>query len=225
VISSMTKYRFYVSLLGGLGIVSLVCLLLNIPMVNFFLLALFTPGGIAMSTLPWHTNWISISALLGANVAIYSILVFAVLLLRFRTIGLAKLGQIASRMVLPVAAISCLACFPSLNPLWPRGMTELSRQESELQTALPLHMRLQDARSMLMAKGIEAVDFVENSEGVVFQGPDKRITAHAGDRVLSGRSQTSASSFPCSYEIQVVLVFGPDETLEERYVRRFPICP
>lgn len=200
-------------------------MLFNVPVANFFLLALFIPGGIAVSILPWHTNWISISAMLGANVVIYSILVFALLLLRFRTIERAKLRQIASRMVLPVAAISCLACFPSLNPLWPKGMAQLSKQESELQSALPLDMRLQDVRSTLMAKGIEAVDFVENSDGVVFQGPDKKITARAGDRVLSGTSQTSASSFPCSYEIQIVLVFGPDERLKERYVRRFPICP
>lgn len=221
----MTRHRFYVSLLSGLGFVSLICLLLNIGVANFFLLALFIPGGVAASILPWRTSWISISALLGANVVVYSILVFAVLLLRFGTTERVKLRQIASRMVLPVAAISCLACFPSLNPLWPKGMAQLSKQESELQSALPLNMRLQDVRSILKGKGIEAVDFVENSEDVVFQGPDKKITAHAGDRVLSGRSQTSASSFPCSYEIQVVLVFGPDERLKERYVSRFPICP
>lgn len=221
----MTKYRILVSLLSGLGVVSLVCLFLNIPMANFFLLALFIPGGIAVSILPWYMNWVSISALLGANVLIYSVLVFVLILSRFRTIELAKLKQIALRMVLPVSAMSCLACVPSLNPLWPKGMAQLSKQESELQSALPLNMRLQDVRSVLIAKGIESVDFVESSEDVVFQGPDKKITAHAGDRVLSGRSQMSATSFPCSYEIQVVLVFGPDEKLKERYVRRAPICP
>ncbi len=202
----MTKYRICVSLLSGLGLTSLVCLLLNIPVANLFLSVLLIPGAILLNILLRPANWDSILALLGANVAIYSILAFAIILLRFR-------------------AMSCLVCFPSLNPLWPKGMAELSRQESELQQALPMNMGLQDARSVLKAKGIQFYESIENSESVVLQGPDRRIAASAGDRVLSSRFQTSASSFPCGYDIRIILVFGQDERLKERYVHRFPMCP
>jgi hypothetical protein len=221
----MTKHRVYVSLLSGLGFVSLVCLLLNIPVANFFLLALFTPGGIAVSTLPWHTNWISISALLGANVVIYSVLVFVVFLLWFKTMEPAKLTQISRWIVLPVAAVSCLACLPSLNPLWPRGMMELSKQESQLQNDLPVGMRLQDARSVLQAHKIQFHELIEESESIVFQTAEKTIKAGPGDRVFSSEFQTAVFSFPCGYDLQVILVFGRDERLKARYVHRLPICP
>jgi len=211
----MTKYRICVSLLSGLGLTSLVCLLLNIPVANLFLSVLLIPGAILLNILLRSANWDSILALLGANVAIYSILAFAIILLRFRNI----------QIVLPMTAMSCLVCFPSLNPLWPKGMAELSRQESELQQALPMNMGLQDARSVLKAKGIQFYESIENSESVVLQGPDRRIAASAGDRVLSSRFQTSASSFPCGYDIRIILVFGQDERLKERYVHRFPMCP
>ncbi len=221
----MTKYRICVSLLSGLGLTSLVCLLLNIPVANLFLSVLLIPGAILLNILLRPANWDSILALLGANVAIYSILAFAIILLRFRNIQMAKLRHVAVVMVLPMTAMSCLVCFPSLNPLWPKGMAELSRQESELQQALPMNMGLQDARSVLKAKGIQFYESIENSESVVLQGPDRRIAASAGDRVLSSRFQTSASSFPCGYDIRIILVFGQDERLKERYVHRFPMCP
>jgi len=200
-------------------------LLLNIPVANFFLFALFTPGAIVLNILLRSANWDSIPALLGANVVIYSILALVVILLRFRNIEVPKLRHFAIWMVLPVTTMSCLVCFPSLNPLFPIGMAELSRQELGLQQALPLNMGLQDARSVLKAKGIQFYESIENSESVVFQGPDRKITAAAGDRVLSSRFQTSASRFPCGYDMEIILLFGQGERLKERYVHRFPICP
>ena len=221
----MTKYRVCVSLLSGLGLTSLVCLLLNIPWANFFLFALFTPGAVVLNIMLRSANWDSIPALLGANVIVYSILVLVVILLRFRSIQAVRLKRIAIWMVLPVTATSCLVCFPSLNPLLPRGMADLSRQELGLQQALPLNIGLQDARAVLKAKGIQFYESIEKSESVVFQGPDGKITATAGDRVLSSQFQTSASRFPCGYDMWVILLFGHDERLKDRYVHRFPICP
>ncbi len=221
----MIKYRICVSFLGGWGFTSFVCLLLNIPVANFFLFALFTPGAIVLNILLRSANWDSIPALLGANVVIYSILALVVILLWFRNIHAAKLRQLVIRMVLPVTALSCLVCFPSLNPLLPVGMAELSKQESGLQHALPLNVSLQDARSVLKAKGIQFYESIEHSESVVFQGPDGKITAAAGDHVLSSRFQTSASRFPCGYDMEVILLFGQDEGLKDRYIHRFPICP
>jgi hypothetical protein len=220
----MTKYRICISILGGLGLTSLVCLLLNIPWANFFLFALFTPGAIVLNILPRSANWDSVPALLGANAVFYSILALVVILLRFRSIQPVKLRHIAIWMAVPVTAMLCLVCFPSLNPLLPVGMAELSRQELGLQQALPLNMRLEDARSLLLAKGIQFGESIENSD-VVFQVPDRKIAIAAGDRVLTSRFQTSAFRFPCGYDMQVILLFGQDERLKERYVHRFPICP
>jgi len=221
----MTNYRICLSLLSGLGLTSLVCILLNIPRASFFLFALFTPGAIILNILLRSANWDSILALLGANVVFYSILALVVILLWFRNIQAAKLRHVATWMALPVTAMSCLVCLPSLNPLLPVGMVELSRQELGLQQALPLNMGLQDARLVLKAKGIQFGESIENSGGVVFDGPDGTIIASVGDRVLVSRFQTSASRFPCGYDMQVILLFGQDERLKERYVHRFPICP
>ncbi len=221
----MTKYRICVSLLSGLGFTSVVCLLLNIPLANFFLSALFIPGAIVLSILSRSENWDSIPALLGSNFVVYSFLALGAILLRFRNIQAAKLRQIAIWLVFPVTAMACLACIPYLNPLFPVGMAELSRQELGLQQALPLGMGLNDARAALKAKGIQFYESSENSESVVFQGPDRKITAAAGDRVLSSRFQTVASRFPCGYDMRVILLFGEDERLKEQYVHRFPICP
>jgi hypothetical protein len=152
----MTKYRVCISLLSGLGLTSLVCLLLNIPWASLFLSALFIPGAIALNILLRSANWDSIPALLGANAVFYSIVALVVILLRFRDIQAVKLRRIAIWMVLPVTVMSCLVCcFPSLNPLLPVGMAELSNQELGLQQALPVNMSLQDARSVLKAKGIQ----------------------------------------------------------------------
>ena len=221
----MTKYRICVSVLSGLGFTSLVCLLLNIPWANFFLFALFTPGAIVLNILLRSANWDLIPALLGANVVFYSNLTLVVILLLFRSIHAAKLRRTAIWMVLPVTAVSCLVCFPSLNPLLPRGMVELSKQELGLQEALPVNMGLQEARSMLKAKGIQFFESIESSESIVFKGPDRKITAAAGDRVLFSRLQTSASRFPCGYDMEIIVLFGQDEKLKERYVHRLPICP
>jgi len=221
----MTKYRICIAFLSGLGFTSLVCLLLNIPVVNFFLSALLIPGAIVLSILSRSENWESIPALLGVSSVIYSILSLVVILLRFRNTQAAKLRQIAIWLVFPVVAMSSLACFPSLNPLWPVGMAELSRQEIELKKALPLNMSLDNARGVLRARGVEIQESIERAESVVFESPDAKIKAVAGDRVLSSRFQTSATNFVCGYDMNVILLFGQDERLKERYVRRFPICP
>ncbi len=220
----MTKYRICIAILSGLGFTSLACLLLNIPVANIFLSALFIPGGILLSILSGSENGDSIPALLGVSSALYSILAFVVILLRFRNTQAARLRQIAVWLVFPVSAMSCLACFPSLNPLWPAGMAELSRQELELEKALPLNMGLDDARGVLRAKGVEFQESIERVEGVIFDGPDAKIKAVPGDRVLSSRFRTSASNFACAYDMNIILLFGQDERLKERYIHRFPIC-
>jgi hypothetical protein len=103
-------------------------------------------------------------------------------------------------------------------------MAELSRQELELKKALPLNMGLDDARGVLRAKGVEFQESIERVEGVIFNGPDAKIKAVPGDRVLSSRFRTSASNFVCVYDMNIILLFGQDERLKERYIHRFPLC-
>jgi hypothetical protein len=221
----MTKYRICVSLLSGLGFVSLLCLLLNIPVVSLLLFALFAPGAIATTLVLRFANWDSNLALFAANVVIYSMVAFVLIILRFRDSEATALRRFAVRMLFPVAAISFLACFSAFNPLVPVGMAELSTLELGLQQAIRPQMRLQDARAVLTAKGVEFNEHLEDSQSLVFQGQDKKITAAVGDRVLVSRFRTSAFNFPCGYDMEVILLFGQDDKLKDQYVRRFPMCP
>ena len=220
----MTKYRVCTALLIGVGFVSTICLLLNIPVANLFLLMLFAPGAIAIAALKF-AEWDSITALLGANVVIYSALAFGLILVRFRGLPDETFKRFAVRMLLPVVVLSILACFPVLNPILPVGMAELARQERELQQALNPRINLQEARSVLKSRGIDFGEQVQQTEGLVFQGPEKLITAGTGDHVIVSRWQTSAATFPCGYDMEIILLFGPDEKMKNRYIRRFRICP
>jgi hypothetical protein len=220
----MTTYRVCASLLTGVGFVSVLCLSLNIPAVNLLLPALFAPGAIVIAPFNFG-EWGSAIALLGANVLIYSVLAFGLILLRFRRLLAGELKRLTVRMLLPFVAVSTLACFPALNPMLPVGMADLAKQERELQQALNPSVNLQDARSVLNNRHVEFGDQLQESDALVFQGPDKRISARTGDRVIVSRWRTSAWSFPCGYDMEIILLFGPDEKLKDRYIRRFPVCP
>jgi hypothetical protein len=221
----MNKYRVCASLLIGVGFVSVLCLLLNVPGLNLILSALFVPGAIALDVLRLAESD-SNTTLLAANVIIYSLVAFFVILLRFRSSPIEQSRRFTARMVLPVLAVLILACFPVLNPMLPVGMAELGRQERELQQALNPSVNVHEARSVLEKRGIDFGEHIQESDGLVFQdGLDKRITASTGDLVLVSRWRTSAASFPCGYDMEIVLLFGHDEKLKDRYIRRFPICP
>jgi len=116
----MTKFRALASLLAGVGFVSILCLSLNIPAVNSLLSGLFAPGAIVIALFNFD-EWGSVVALLGANVLIYSVLAFGVILLRFRGLLEGELKRLTIRMLLPVVAVSILACFPAFNPMLPVG--------------------------------------------------------------------------------------------------------
>jgi hypothetical protein len=217
-------HRVCASLLVGVGFVSALCLSLNIPVISLALAALFAPGAIAVAGFKFG-EWGSLAALLGANVLIYSALAFGVALVRFRDWPEEKFKRLAAWMLLPVMALSIFACFPILNPMLPVGMVELAKQERELQHALNPSISLEEARSVLNNRNLNFGEELQESDRLVFQGPDKRINARTGDRVRMSRWRTSAWSFPCGYDMEIILLFGPDEKLKDRYIRRFPICP
>jgi hypothetical protein len=72
------------------------------------------------------------------------------------------------------------------------------------------------------------IQFYESTEpkgGFVLQNPEETITAESGDTVLVSRFQTEAFEFPCGYDMQIVLLFGRDRNLKQRYIHRFRMCP
>jgi hypothetical protein len=153
------------------------------------------------------------------------LLAFAVGFLMFRKVGLTERRRIVGWSVLPVTAVAALACIPAMNPLWPHGMAELTKQEFELQTAIPSGMSLDRVRVVLNSKKIQFYESTEPSDGVVLQNPQATITAQSGETVLVSRFDTEAFEFPCGYDMQIVLVFGRDRNLKQRYIHRFRMCP
>lgn len=217
--------RIFLAFLLGLGITALVCLAVNIPVAGFFLAGLLMPGAMPAIIFPTLVSWDSVPLLLAANVLFYSTLAYTFILLRFRGVLAARFKSVSLRLVLPVAALSCLACVPRVNPILPVGMAELSKKEADLQSALPISSSISDARAALRSRGITFTEFVENSDEVVFRRGSEKVAASAGDRVLGANLQTPAFKFPCGYRLDILLVFGPDDIMKARHIGRSPLCP
>lgn len=124
-----------------------------------------------------------------------------------------------------VSVLAYLACIPSFSPIWPRGMSELGERERFLNGRLSAASDLGSARAFLRAQGIDTYEYDETAEQVVLQRANFRIVAKPGEHVMSARVDTGAQQFPCSYRIDVILVFDPNGRLEQNYIRRFPLCP
>jgi hypothetical protein len=219
------KHKIAVALLCGAGFTSLLVLLLNISVLSMFLSVFLLPGGILADVLVRPKEFSPPLLVLAANALVYSLLIYAGVSAFGRGIRAEKIRLAMIRLVFPVAILVGLACIPKLNPLWPRGMMELARQEKSLQEALPVGMGLEGARAVLRSKGIEFHEKDETSQEVMLERPDTSITAVAGDRVISARLETEARQFPCGYAIQIVLLFGQDERLKDQYVHRLRLCP
>ena len=225
---TMVKYRVAVALLCGAGFTSLLVILIKLSMPSgiALLLSLLLLPGSAVAHLAVGSREIGPPPLvLAANAIVYAVVLFVGLSIFARGVAAGKIRLAAAWLVLPVVILTGLVCIPALNPLWPRGMMELTRQEKGLQDALPVGMGMDGARVVLRSKGIQFQEETETSQAVVLEQPDRSITAAVGDRVISARLETEASQFPCGYDIQVVLLFGPDEIMKDRYVHRLRLCP
>ncbi len=224
----MAKYRIAIALSCGAGFTSILLLLLKVSSASApsILLSMFLlPGGILADSVLRPKEFSPPLVVLAANALVYSAVAYAAVLVSCRGVAAEKMRLVATRLVVPVAILVGLACIPALNPLWPRGMAELTRQEKVLQDALPMGMGLEGARAVLRSKGIQFQEATETSQAVLLKRQDKSITAAPGDRVISARLETEASQFPCGYDIEVVLLFGPDERLKDQYVHRLRLCP
>jgi hypothetical protein len=224
----MAKHRVAVALLCGAGFTSLLLLLIKLSSasaISLFLSLLLLPGGAIAHLVARAQETDPPLLVLAASAFVYAVVTYAALSIFARGVTAEKMRLATIRLVFPVAILIGLVCIPRLNPLWPRGMAELTTQEKALQDAIPMGTGMEGARAVLRSKGIQFQEQTETSQAVVLSRQDRSITAAAGDRVISARLETEASQFPCGYDIEVVLLFGPDERLKDQYVHRLRLCP
>jgi len=116
------KWRIIISAMWGLGLTLLVTLLMNLGWIIGILLL---PGFLGVGVLRRPE---SMFVLFATNVIFYSLLAFVVIWRRLRNAPLELLRRIVGWSIFPAITLGVLAC---TNPLWPYGMADLARQESE----------------------------------------------------------------------------------------------
>ena len=218
----MAVYRVVLSALCGAGLTALIALSLNL---TFFPAVLLFPAGIPIAMLSKSHSLGSTAALLAANTLLCSAIFLAAFSLFLPKMNEASMRLITIGSAFPVGIFVVLACVPRLSPLWPQGMAELADVETGLRAAIPLGTSAEQARTLLKLRGIEFQEEVEKSQVVVLQKSDAMMEAAKGDRLISGRLQTNAGQFPCNYEIDIFLLFGENDKLQQQYIHRRPICP
>jgi len=220
--SNFLKHSILLATICGVAFTSLIVLALNVA---FFPAIFLAPGGVLGSLLVRSDGLGSVPFVLGANAIFYSAIFFSVLFLTKHSINVDSVRLLAVRLAIPTAALALIACTPRLSPVWPRGMVDLAKTEAGLQAAILPDMTLEQARTVLQSRGIEFEEEEEKSPVVVLQNADTTIQATTGDRLLTSRVHTNAEQFPCNYEVRILLLFGQDGRLQQRYVRRRSICP
>lgn len=219
------KYAVALAILCGVGFTALIALLLNLHSPIVLLLSfLLVPGGI-VSAVIFHTKEVgSPIAALVFNAFTYSA-VFYLTLRHWLGVSLDNVRLTTLILTAPVILLASLACVPSMSPIWPRGMEQLQATERRLRDGLPLGLTIDSARSLLQRQGVAPYEAQARNEEVVFQVADKKMTAGAGDTVISAQIQSEALQFPCGFRIDVILVFGNDGILRQEHIERFRLCP
>lgn len=219
---SAGKYKVSLALLCGSGFTSLVTLLLDSPnsRVSWAAFSLLAPGGVALAGFS-----VSPIAIFPVNILLYSVLALVIVFVCCRKARTASLRVATIALAVGASILLSLACVPALNPLWPRGMTELARKEAELRDVFPVSIGLGQAEASMRTEGIQYWEHTYEATANVLSRADARIDAAAGDLVLSARVPTNAFRFPCGYDIELLLVFGQDQKLKQRYINRMRVCP
>jgi hypothetical protein len=197
----MRARRLFLAGVAGIGFTSLLALLLNVLSQSILYLAalLLFPGGIVESVL-FRFSWLgSPVPILVINSVIYS----AVAYLVFYRLKYHPSARRTAIVAVVAVLLPCLACVPSLDPLWPRKMSELDEKEHLLREGLQVGSDLHSVRAFLRGQGIEAYEYEPKAEEIVLQRTDLQIVAEPGERVLSARVDTEA----------------------QRYIARSPLCP
>lgn len=214
--------RIVFAALCSAGFTSLLALILNLRYVNLLAVLLLLPGGLLQSILRGAD---SPTAVLSANFLVYAVIFFVIASYSSEVQQKAKSPRLNLWLAFPVGVLACMACVPRLNPLWPTGMNELARQEAQLRESLPVDVDLEQARGVLRSQGIEFWEHVEKEDNVIFTRSEGNLKVAAGDTVISANVWTKAGQFPCSYRIDIVLVFGKEARVTERSIHPLRMCP
>lgn len=120
--------------------------------------------------------------------------------------------------------LATMSLMPRFDVTSPRHLDKLALFESELRAALPSGINAEQAHSELKRRHIVFTDSYLTSAWTGGRG-NQSIVAVAGDRLIAARIPTDAYEMFCGYDIEVVLVFGPDRRMKQQYIERFRICP
>ena len=214
--------RIVFSALCGAVFAALLSLTLNVSYVNLLASLLLLPGGLIQGVVSGADSPI---AVLSANFLVYSVIVFVIASTSSGVRRRAESYPVSLWFVLPVGVLVCMAWIPILDPLWPTGMTQLARREAQLHEILPIGIDLEQARGVLPSQRIEFWEVVEKYDSIISTRPEGSLSTASGDTVVSARVWTEARQFPCGYRIDIILVFGKEGRLRDRYIHRFRVCP
>jgi hypothetical protein len=149
--------------------------------------------------------------------------VLALLLRRFLTVSRVRTGT--QTLAILAVILFTLACVPRMNPFWPHGMDQLAKRESKITGLIQSDMTIDEVRSTLQSESVVASEETQTSTREILRNGNTVIVAVAGDRVLSSRFRTDASQYPCSYDLEILVIFSPDGKIKNRYVAPVPVCP
>jgi hypothetical protein len=214
--------RIVFSALCGAAFTALLSLTLHLSYVNLLASLLLLPGGLIQGLVRGADSPISV---LSANFLVYSVVVFVVASTSSEVRRRAESHPVSLWFAFPVGVLVCMACIPTLDPLWPTGMTQLARREAHLHEILPIGIDLEQARGILRSQRIEFWEVVEKYDSIISTRPEGSLSAASGDTVVSAKVWTEARQFPCGYRIDIILVFGKEGRLTDRYIHCFRICP
>jgi hypothetical protein len=226
------EYEIILALLSAAGLTALFVLVLDLlsktSLAMFFAVPLL-PGGlldaIALRSKTSIGLFPNLSGVLLGNICFYGLVVYILIRAFCQRVSDAAIRRWTMRIAIPAIPLFGLACVPVLNPFQAHGMEAMEKQELDLRSAFPEGVTLDHARDILIGSHIEFSEANGWENGVLLQRPEKTIKTQSGDRVISVRLPTEAAQFPCTYEIQAILVFGQDQKLRDEYIGQWPLCP
>lgn len=223
----MLKERIVSALVFGCCIACAMILLVHVRVaILAALLAFFLSGGTLVSSLRQFSQLSTSLVIVSANALLYSIIFLGIFYWLVDQDLANKVYRVTARLIIPTIILFCLTCVPAINPLAPRGISELAAKEKILQEKIHFGLGLGETDAILRSMKIPFEYRTEQVESVVFNnGMGTLVKADAGDRVILARIQTAAYEFPCDYMIQIALVFGRDGNMKKNYIGRVRTCP
>jgi hypothetical protein len=104
-------------------------------------------------------------------------------------------------------------------------MEKLAQEENDLRQGLPIGARVAECRDFLRSRKIQFYEVELKDQQEITRRGGPPMIAQTGDRLISARVYTDAGQFPCTYAIEVTLIFGANDTLRESRVNRLRLCP